>query len=490
MKRTTRRSSVDVEEKRNSVGNFSTKFSMPSFIRRVDKLTADQRMAIKRTGFGNLLHIHNQLLCKNLLVELMERWDCGKQAFMLPPAEITITPMDVSLILGLRSIGIPVALDENEPFSDLEKEYGAATWNRKISITVIEERLESLGGLANEDFVRAFLLFTFGTFLFPNSNGKVDSRYLSLLEDLNKVCEFAWGAAVLEDIFYWLCRRKEKRIQYVGGCLILIQIWSYEHIETGRPNMVDRYLKFPRACRWESSRSSNQRQWYTNKFNELEENQITWALQLTRAELEIDIIRELLEAESAGQEQVLVVESSTSSPLDGTGSVNAPPTIMKELVKLEDEAAMDENTSAGLGASRDMPVVSVSCTDAPSVSCYLPDIQEEQEIEHSSSSTEPSLNSYFSNENCVEAESRGTLEEEILELKKQVSELRKENAMLQNQISSDAILQEENARLRKEIDDLKRENKRVSSSSCGLVARLERILEEAQDAADEAVDPL
>lgn len=206
------------------VVNFSTRFSLPSFVRQVEKLTDDQRTAIKNIGFGHLLDMPIQTLNKNLLVELMERWSCEKNAFMLLPGEIRITLMDVALILGLRVKGDAVVLKEDEPLSDLEKEYGATISNRKITVSSIETKLESIGEIANEDFIRAFLLFTFGTFLFPNANGKVDSRYLSLLKDLDSMHRMAWGAAVLEDIFKWLSRKKEMNVQYVGSCLLLLQV--------------------------------------------------------------------------------------------------------------------------------------------------------------------------------------------------------------------------------------------------------------------------
>lgn len=208
----------------SQVRNFNTKFSLPAFVKRVHKLKANQRNAVTRMGFGSLLRISNRMLRRNLLVELMDRWCCKKQAFVLLPGEIKITLKDVALILGLRVFGEPVIFKEDTPFINLESEYGAALWNRKITVASIEERLDSLGEADNEDFIRSFLLYTFGIFLFPNANGKVDSRYLHFLSDLDKVNSFAWGAAVLEDIVYWLTKRKEANAQCLGGCLIFLQV--------------------------------------------------------------------------------------------------------------------------------------------------------------------------------------------------------------------------------------------------------------------------
>ncbi|CAK9161053.1 unnamed protein product [Ilex paraguariensis] len=175
------------------IGNFSTRFSLPSFIKRMNKLTECQKDAIKSVGFGNLLQIPDQMPCKNLLVELMERWSCEKLAFILLPGEIRITLMDVALDLGLRLTGKPVILKEDAPSLDLGRLYGATVWNRKITVASIEERLESL----------------------------------------DKVKDFAWGAAVHEEVLNWLCRKKETNVQYAGGCLIFLQedyVWTRPEI--------------------------------------------------------------------------------------------------------------------------------------------------------------------------------------------------------------------------------------------------------------------
>nr|GME08687.1 serine/threonine-protein phosphatase 7 long form homolog isoform X3 [Ipomoea batatas] len=231
------------------VGNFSTRFSLPSFVKRVKKLTEAQKEAVRRAGFGNLLLIPNQMLCKNLLVELMERWNCDKSSFVLPHGEITISLMDVVLILGLRVTGNPVSIGDNTPFLNLERGYGAVLWNRKITVASVEERLESLGETDDDDFLRLFLLYMFGTLLFPTTNGKIDSRYVYLLRDVDNVDQFAWGAAVLEDI------------------------WCYEHIDIARPCLIDNAVKFPRVCHWGSTKSHH-RQWFIDKFKTLGSNQV------------------------------------------------------------------------------------------------------------------------------------------------------------------------------------------------------------------------
>lgn len=215
--------------------SFDTKISLSYFFKRVEKLSEDQRNAVKRVGFGHILEMHSQTLSKNLIAELMERWSCEKRAFLLPPGEVIVRLMDVALILGLRVTGEPVILEENSPLSNLEKEYGATITVRSISVYDLERRLESCKtGVAKyfvteekrtEDFVRTFLLFIFGAFLFPNDLGTVDSRYLHFLKDLDRIPQFAWGEVVREVLYEWMYKFKtDKMLRHMGSCLIFLQV--------------------------------------------------------------------------------------------------------------------------------------------------------------------------------------------------------------------------------------------------------------------------
>ncbi|CAH1419511.1 unnamed protein product [Lactuca virosa] len=289
---------------------FHTKFSLQSFLKQVHKLTQTQRNSITQVGFGHLLQIPSHVLRRTQLIELMETWNIERQSFIFPPGDITITLLDVVLILGLRVIGQPVILKEDTPLTTLEIEFGASVQNRFITVDSLKDRLESLGERADSSFVRVFLLYCFGTLLFTSGNGKVDSRYLLFLEDLDYVSSFAWGAAVREDLHECLTQWKSKRTNSVRGCLILLQIWSYEHIVIGRPKLLDCPSTFPRVCRWESSG----RQYLPIKFEELDHAQILRILEPTSKEIQIDIIKEIpqewyLRSEIGTMEEPINIES-------------------------------------------------------------------------------------------------------------------------------------------------------------------------------------
>ena len=68
------------------------------------------------------------------------------------------------------------------------------------------------------------------------------------------------------------------------------------------------------------------------------------------------------------------------------------------------------------------------------------------------------------------------LEEQIIKLKKENDDLRKENELLKNKLFSSPNLEKENVDLRKEVESLRRENRSLSVSANSLVARLERLV--------------
>ncbi|KAJ9547466.1 hypothetical protein OSB04_020009 [Centaurea solstitialis] len=468
---------------------FTTKFSLPSFLKQVNRLTESQRNSITRAGFGNLLHIPNHVLRRLQLNELMERWNSERRAFVFPLGEITITPLDVVLILGLRVFGEPVVINEDAPFTSLETEFGASVTNRSIGLESLKLRLESLGERDDEFFVRMFLLYCFGTLLFPTANGKVDSRYLYLFRDLDNVSCFAWGAAVLEDLHDCLSQRKTKRTNVIGGCLILLQIWCYEHIVMGRPKLLDCPSTFPRVCRWESSgRQYSTSSQFAINFEELEHTQaslsipffygliyfqILWSLQPTSEELQVDIIREIPQEwySRTTMEQPLDIEDSqraTTTVLEvdedeeailrtGPGTIKHPIDVASErpirLVREETFLRSGEGTM-----KHPIEVASVRASRTVRVP------REEDHLQQKSTILVVS----------DDEESKGMedLKKENLELKEIIEDLRNEN-------------QDMKKRYEDEIEELKKlleKQQRESMLMASFVSNLERIvLEDEED---------
>src|SRR5262249_25590056 len=57
-------------------------------------------------------------------------------------------------------------------------------------------------GVQAQRQLRAFLLFVLSRVLVATKSSRISLRFLTVLEDLEAVGQYAWGAAVLADLFY------------------------------------------------------------------------------------------------------------------------------------------------------------------------------------------------------------------------------------------------------------------------------------------------
>ncbi|KAL2337598.1 hypothetical protein Fmac_012044 [Flemingia macrophylla] len=505
MRKSTRLSAFGIAEAREPVKPFSTRFSLRTYAKRVQQLTPEQRSAISRTGFGNLLSVPNHSLNKVFLTELMDAWSRDRRAFSLRSGgEIGMTPLDVALILGLPVAGNPVSLVEDEPLSDLEELFGATEAKRKVAMSFLENRLDLIGDVASDDFLRSFLLYTIGTFLSSN-DGKVDSRFLRFLEDLTEVSGFAWGGAVLDDLWYWLDKRKEHNVQYVGGCLIFLQTWSYEHFDvSARPQLQDHDLTFPRVCRWDNSKP-NQRQRGTPWFKDLDDDQVIWKLEPTSDELQIEIIKEALELLTDNKElssressmtstpssvpdedsrlqlsinnQVLQVQSVDDDGLENQVVEDTPDRSSsfdeeyRDQINLKNMVVLDTlpNLTIYGKVSKELEMnlenLAVVIEDTSTAIGIADEVGRDQELngEKHMEDTLPKLS--FSDDDL--RKKNGMLEEENSELKIKIGQVMEENELLRRQILSNTQFEEQNVELKKELELLREEirNLRLSTDS-------------------------
>src|SRR5262244_2062927 len=194
-----------------------------------------QQARLGEMGFGLLLSVTPFWQDTVLLEGLKELWDGRWNAFVLPWGHMTPTLEDVARITGLRVHGNPVTGTTLDDYRDLarlllgydDRGPGALRSLRGSALTdllgvkgVMKRRGESMdtylarmkaslsgrwaqkeGKQARRD-LRIFLLFFFSRVLFVTKSSRINLRYLSLLEDLDAIGDYAWGAAVLAELFY------------------------------------------------------------------------------------------------------------------------------------------------------------------------------------------------------------------------------------------------------------------------------------------------
>ncbi|PRQ32170.1 putative protein-serine/threonine phosphatase [Rosa chinensis] len=187
---------------------------------------------------------------------------------------MTITLDDVFNILGIPIQGDSISVPEGVR---LDKTYYASLLSSTLGVTIDEAknemsryggngvtlewlrlRFQSVSDDSSLEFIefaaRGFLLYILGCTLFVDKTGnRINVIYLHFLRDLNRVGQYAWGAAGLAFLYRQLGLASRLGCRQIGGYLTLLEAWIYEHFR----NVVSPHLRVeysknePRVNRWE-----------------------------------------------------------------------------------------------------------------------------------------------------------------------------------------------------------------------------------------------
>jgi len=158
---------------------------------------------------------------------LVERWSPSTHTFHFPDFEIGITPLDLTMILGIpfgSPIAGPVAYDQDFAttkvvtacFPHLNLRH---VTDRGILHTALLGLVHRVRDAHEDELVfaheqaRAFFLWFIGYFLFPTSHPATPVGWLVCLIDLDRLGSYDWGMAMLACIYNALdaCARRRQR---------------------------------------------------------------------------------------------------------------------------------------------------------------------------------------------------------------------------------------------------------------------------------------
>ncbi|KAK9118917.1 hypothetical protein Scep_017010 [Stephania cephalantha] len=100
---------------------------------------------------------------------------------------------------------------------------------------------------------RAYLLYLLSCTLFADKSGsRVSIALLKLLEDLDDVGNYAWGAAALAYLYRHLGSATRVQVSQIAGYLTLLEGWVYDHFKLGLATPNAKYMDYvhPRVSRW------------------------------------------------------------------------------------------------------------------------------------------------------------------------------------------------------------------------------------------------
>ncbi|KAI8571874.1 hypothetical protein RHMOL_Rhmol01G0153700 [Rhododendron molle] len=187
----------------------------------------------------------------SLMTSLVERWWDTTNTFHLPSAgDMTITPSDFSLLIGLRVGGASLRVDPR-----LWERIGALEWflgkvpplhsKGHIDIAWLSKtymKADILTQVSVEQLTRAFLLYLLGQTLFANMDSSVHTQFLAPLQHLGAIREFDWGSSALATLYHNLGACSRDKSPILGGHYRVLELYAFEHL-----------LQFPTDTRHEDA---------------------------------------------------------------------------------------------------------------------------------------------------------------------------------------------------------------------------------------------
>lgn len=147
---------------------------------------------------------------------------------------LSLTLEDVLYITGLPITGEPV-LNKNA-FDDgaFNRVFGRGRFLRKTKLPVKEIMNIALNKGHVEDYQArkiAVLLIVLFAFIAPNNNKhEIHSVLVQFVENLDRINDYAWGAALLAYLYYGMRRYKDKKKYIDGNLWVLLVSFAYTFI--------------------------------------------------------------------------------------------------------------------------------------------------------------------------------------------------------------------------------------------------------------------
>lgn len=192
------------------------------------------RERVHTAGFGDFMTVVSPVQrSTDVLRAFAERWWATTNTFHFSFGEMTITPLDFSMLTGLPCGGtaIPFHRDIHRDPVFLTRCLGArfaesAMFSEQISVSALREFFRDYACETADDvdiLARAFLLFLLGSSLLSSVDSTIHLGFLRALEDLDVTSRYDWGGAGLATLYGYIGGIAHGLITRSGG---FYHIWE------------------------------------------------------------------------------------------------------------------------------------------------------------------------------------------------------------------------------------------------------------------------
>ncbi|XP_073298698.1 uncharacterized protein [Primulina huaijiensis] len=225
------------------------------------KIGLRQMLGLKKTPFFHLFEMPKFHVSFARVESILRRYDLISDAFVFgDKIDIPFISSEFSVVMRLKDIGQHIDLDMSMESDIVRRHFQGKTSivKRKNIAAKLDMLADKQEDIDVDDFVKLYIIFVFNCILFPTSNCTTPRFLLPYVDDLSKICNYAWGNAAyrfLNEEILKHVRDGERRKKYFDGCVIGLMAWVYERIPSlGKPCALH---IFPRFFRWVDSKIPN-----------------------------------------------------------------------------------------------------------------------------------------------------------------------------------------------------------------------------------------
>ncbi|KAJ6314125.1 hypothetical protein OIU78_017728 [Salix suchowensis] len=236
----------------------------------------------------------------HLIEALLDMYSVNEDVFKFENFSLYLGLEDVLYITGLPIDGEPVTgIDTIDGDEECNKFLGISDCinhenkiRNSVKLSWLKRFFEQVPGEIDEDspnfvyYVRAYALFLIGTIILPDASGHaVQTHYLQLLEKIEDIGKYAWGAALLAHLKCGVKKYKESNICSLTGNSLVLQLFAFMRfssltrvvntpIEHEVPLIVDWTITLQKSSRNKNAKKSSA--YYSELLNEVQEYEVIW----------------------------------------------------------------------------------------------------------------------------------------------------------------------------------------------------------------------
>ncbi|KAK1404627.1 hypothetical protein POM88_004232 [Heracleum sosnowskyi] len=251
-------------------------------------------------GFGDFLKIEPVDLPVAYSLALMERWFSETNTLHLPCGEICPTPLDWTMVTGIRFGGQCIGVNTEFPIEralDLLGKPGAKKYGKillsEIAPTSDEVKENPPTDDAKEKVFRRLFLYVVSSCFFNNDHSLISHKLVECLERIDEVGTYDWGEITYSAFLGGMRRKVTAEIGSFTAFWQFLPYWAFEYLDINRPTHIEGNV-FPRAKRWicpKKSSKNDSPHFFGPQFlasrcqlNFVEESQVTWEPYLASAD--------------------------------------------------------------------------------------------------------------------------------------------------------------------------------------------------------------